>query len=262
MIFLTGAITEYIDVAQVALYIFWLFFAALIYYLHRENKREGYPLVSEHGKPGRIEGFPAMPKPKTFILPHGMGTVTAPRQEVDTSAINARATAAFSGAPLDPTGDPMMSGVGPGAYAARANRADVTHEGHARIVPLRVAGDFAIHSDDPDPRGMPVIAGDGKAAGTVRDVWVDRSESLIRYYEVGVGGAGPAEKRVLLPVNFANVSRARKEVAVKAIYAKHFASVPATASPDQVTRLEEERIMAYYGSGLLYADPKRAESLI
>ena len=33
----------YIDIAQVVLYAFWIFFAGLIFYLHRENKREGYP---------------------------------------------------------------------------------------------------------------------------------------------------------------------------------------------------------------------------
>ena len=43
----TGAITGYIDVAQIALYVFWGFFAALIYYLHQEDKREGYPLESD-----------------------------------------------------------------------------------------------------------------------------------------------------------------------------------------------------------------------
>jgi len=262
MIFLTGAITEFIDVAQVALYVFWLFFAALIYYLQREATREGHPLIKEHGQSGTAKGLASLVRPKTFILPHGMGTVTVPRLETDQSRINARATAPFSGAPLYPTGDAMQSGIGPGAYAARANRADVTYDGHPRIVPLRVAGDFAISSDDPDPRGMPVIGGDGMSAGTVRDVWVDRAESLIRYYEVGVGGAGPAEKRVLLPVNFANVSRSRNEVLVDAIYARHFAAVPALASPDTVTRLEEERVCAYYGSGLLYADPKRTESLL
>lgn len=38
-----GAITSYIDVAQVTLYVFWIFFAGLLFYLLRENKREGYP---------------------------------------------------------------------------------------------------------------------------------------------------------------------------------------------------------------------------
>ncbi len=36
----------YLDVAQVTLYVFWIFFGCLIYYLRREDKREGYPLDS------------------------------------------------------------------------------------------------------------------------------------------------------------------------------------------------------------------------
>ena len=43
----TGAITGYIDVAQLVLYAFWIFFVGLIFYLRREDKREGYPLVSD-----------------------------------------------------------------------------------------------------------------------------------------------------------------------------------------------------------------------
>ena len=42
-----AAITSYFDVAQITLYLFWGLLAAVIYYLHRENKREGYPLVSD-----------------------------------------------------------------------------------------------------------------------------------------------------------------------------------------------------------------------
>jgi len=257
MIFLTGALGEYLDVAQVALYLFWGFFFTLILYLHRESKREGYPLVTEHGKPGRIEGFPGVPSPKTFILPDNRGTVSVPRPEIDTSAINARATMSGPGSPLQPTGDPMLSGIGPGAYAARVNWPDLTAEGHTRIVPMRLADHFAISPHDPNPIGMAVIAGDGVTVGNVTDVWVDQSESIIRYYEVQVSA-----KRVLLPVNFANVSRQRNEIGVNAIYGKHFAGVPTTASPDQVSRLEEDRICAYYGGGLLFADPKRMESLL
>lgn len=39
----TGAITQYVDVAQLVLYAFWLFFFGLIWYLQRESHREGYP---------------------------------------------------------------------------------------------------------------------------------------------------------------------------------------------------------------------------
>ena len=62
------------------------------------------------------------------------------------------------GAPLEPTGDPMLDGVGPAAYAERSDHPDMTHEGLVKIVPLRVAGDFYLASEDPDPRGMIVKA--------------------------------------------------------------------------------------------------------
>jgi photosynthetic reaction center H subunit len=39
-----GVITGYVDLAQILLYVFWIFFAGLIYYLVREGHREGYPL--------------------------------------------------------------------------------------------------------------------------------------------------------------------------------------------------------------------------
>mgnify|MGYP000491222488 CR=1 FL=1 len=62
----TGAITGYIDVAQLVLYAFWIFFAGLIIYLRREDKREGYPLESERSGSVTVQGFPAVPAPKTF----------------------------------------------------------------------------------------------------------------------------------------------------------------------------------------------------
>jgi photosynthetic reaction center H subunit len=64
----------------------------------------------------------------------------------------------------------------------------------------------------------------------------------------------------LLPIPFARIRR--NQVEVHAIYGMHFAHVPATRSPDQVTKLEEEKISAYYGGGTLYADPARSEPLI
>ena len=51
-------------------------------------------------------------------------------------------------------------------------------------------------------------------------------------------------------------------VNVKSILARHFANVPATQSPDQVTKREEDRITAYYGSGHLYATPSRLGPLL
>ena len=70
--------TSYIDIGQIAIWMFWFFFAGLVYYLRREDKREGYPLESERSQYVKVVGFPNLPEPKTFILPHGQGTKQAP----------------------------------------------------------------------------------------------------------------------------------------------------------------------------------------
>jgi photosynthetic reaction center H subunit len=254
----TGAITGYIDVAQLVLYAFWIFFAGLIWYLHRENKREGYPLHSDRSNARvAVQGFPAVPSPKTYKLAFG-GEVMKPGPEAPRE-IAARPVAGHPGAPLEPTGNPMLDGVGPAAYALRAEAPDVTSHGAPRIVPMRVAEGYTIEFRDPDPRGKPVIGGDGVTGGVVRDIWVDRSEEIVRYYEVEVG-SGATARRVLLPANFARVKDDR--VLVSSIFGAQFAAVPGLKHPEQVTLREEDRIVAYYGGGTLYASPERAEPLL
>ena len=117
-----GAITSYIDVAQVVLYAFWIFFAGLIFYLRREDKREGYPLgLGPSPASVKVQGFPPIPAPKTFLLPHG-GTSGAERDAIDPPRSRPSRRAAWPGAPLEPTGIPMLDGVGPAAYAAARRR--------------------------------------------------------------------------------------------------------------------------------------------
>jgi photosynthetic reaction center H subunit len=253
----TGSLGNYFDVAQVVLYLFWIFFAGLIFYLHRENKREGYPLDSDRTdrSGGRIKvvGWPPIPKPKTFKLPHG-GTVSAPDFKRDTRVISAKPTASFPGAPLEPNGNGMLDAVGPGSYAERADVPDLTYDGHNKIVPLRVATDFSV-IDSPDPRGKPVIGADGKQGGTVVDLWVDRSEAILRYVEVNTGS-----RVVLLPITFSNIKRNRVEV--DAILSSQFAQVPGLKNPESITLLEEDKICGYYGGGTLYATADRREPLL
>ena len=66
---MTGSLVGNIDVAQVVLYAFWLFFAGLIWYLRQEDRREGYPL--EEDVTGRYNKSPWLfvPPKKTFLLP-------------------------------------------------------------------------------------------------------------------------------------------------------------------------------------------------
>ena len=256
----TGSITGYVDVAQLVLYAFWIFFFGLIIYLRREDKREGYPLESKRtvASGGRVvvQGFPAMPAPKTFRL-HTGGTVTVPGKSAELD-VNATATAPWSGAPLEPNGNPMTGAVGPAAYALRAETPDMTWDGRPRIVPLRVADDHVVSSRDPDPRGMQVHGTDGAVGGVVRDLWVDRSEPQFRYLEVEVAGG----RRVLLPVYHVTVDDRRRAVHVTAITGAQFADAPGLANPDQVTLREEDRIGAYYAAGHLYATPDRQEPLL
>lgn len=249
-----GGIVGSIDLAQVVLYTFWVFFAGLIFYLRREDKREGYPLVSDRRGGVTVIGFPRPPAPKTFRLAHG-GTASAPNGKADPPVTKARPTMPWPGAPLEPIDNPMRDGIGPAAYAHRADVPDLTVDGRDKIVPMRVATDFTIAAEDPDVRGMTVLAADRKAAGTVREVWVDRSEVVIRYLEVELTSGG----RVLLPWNFCRVDKRRGRITVKSILASQFADVPSTRSPDRITLLEEDRIVAYYGGGHLYATSSRSE---
>jgi photosynthetic reaction center H subunit len=248
-----GAITSYIDVAQLTLYGFWIFFAALIIYLRREDKREGYPLESDRSSRITVQGWPPMPAPKVFKLPHG-GTYSAPHARPEVGEPLAKPFRKHFGAPLEPTGNPLVDGVGPASYANRADVPDLTLDGAPKIVPLRIATDFSLQPRDPDPRGKQVVGADGVIGGTVRDVWVDRSEPQIRYLELEVAAPAGA-RRVLLPINMARIRR--REVTVNSLLGRHFADIPGLRHPDQVTLLEEDRICAYYAGGQLYARPYR-----
>ncbi|MEM9590329.1 MAG: photosynthetic reaction center subunit H [Pseudomonadota bacterium] len=252
-------ITEYIDAAQVLLYVFWAFFAALVYYLVREGKREGYPLVYDGEQNRPYTNFPSVPDPKRFLL-HDGEVVEAPGPSNERENLKLAPSAKWQGAPFIPTGDPMLDGVGPGSYAMRKDVPDRLPDGELKIVPMRNAPSCSISSRDSDPRGMDVIGADERIAGKVRDVWLDQGEFIIRYLEVEVEDQ-PA-KRVLLPIMFADISSNRNNVRVSAILADQFANVPALAKPDQVTFLEEDRICGYYGAGTLYAWKDREEPLL
>lgn len=255
---MSADLTSTLDVGSLAIWAFWFFFAWLVYHLRAEDKREGYPLDSDRtersGGRVKVVGFPNLPDPKTFVLPHNLGTVEAPRQEAPERDLKAEPAAPFPGAPLEPVGDPMLAAIGPGASPDRPKHCDLDLEGEPKIQPLRVAIDLGIADKDPDPRGMSVFGLDGVSAGAVEDVWVDKMDLLARYLEVKLAKGG---KRVLVPMGFCRIDRKADRITVDAIKAEHFANVPTLANPDQVTLYEEDKVAAYYAAGTLYATPDR-----
>lgn len=301
----TGAITNEIDVAQLVLYAFWIFFAGLIFYLRMEDRREGYPLESEvTGEPidpGAIYG----PSLKTFKLQDG---ATMDTMRPDTRPLALKQTEVFSGSTYEPTGNPMVDGVGAAAWVQRRDVVDRTGGGEPRIVPMRLLPDYSVAEGDIDPRGLPVIACDGEVAATVKDIWLDRGECFIRYLELElpqeqqampspapavaeapttqapVGDAPTGEAApmggemppapapapvvhaptgaLLMPMTMVRLSSRPAQVKTGSIRSDQFADVPRTKSTDQITLLEEEKVMAYYTGGYLYAEPERQEPFI
>ena len=257
-------LTSYIDLAQIVLYAFWLFFAGLVFYLRREDRREGYPLIS--GVPGQAEevmsiGWPAAPPPKRFKLFFG-GEYLAPPGDPPRFPQGARSVALFPGAPLEPTGNPLVDGLGPASWAYRRDEPDRTMDGKVKIVPLRDAPAYYVSEDTPDPRGWTVIGADRQQAGTVVDIWIDEIEESVRYLEVSLTLPGFSGDRVLLPQPFMRLRPRLRHISVRSILAEQFAQVPRLRVQNEVTRQEEDKLVGYFGGGALYATAERQGPLL
>lgn len=253
---MTGTFFGNFDLASLTLWLFWVFFALLVFYLQRENMREGYPLEDDDGKASANQGMFPVPEDKTFLLPHGRGTLTVPSgQHPDRPDLALAKTAAGNGFPFVPTGDPMMDGVGPASWAPRRDVPELDGAGHPKIVPMHAAERMQVVAGR-DPRGLPVVSGDGVVVGTVTDMWIDEPEQLVRYLEYELGAEFGMGKR-LVPITLSRIKSDR--VRVRSLYAHQFAGVPQHAAPRQVTLLEEDKIAAYYAGGTLYASAERLE---
>ena len=239
-----------VDLASVAIWMFWVFFALLIYYLQTENQREGYPLRDDDGSPSALPSVFPVPRDKTFILRDGRGTVSVPSQARNCREDLALARSSVAGGyPYIPTGDPMKDGVGPASWAPRRDVPELDAHGHAKIRPMSKLPDFAF-SAGRDPRGLAVMSRDGEVVGRVIDMMIDASEAIVRYLVVDLNPEGSGNTR-LLPMGMVLVRSDR--VLVKSLNAAHFEDIPRAASEDQVTLLEEDKIMGYVGGGTLYA---------
>jgi photosynthetic reaction center H subunit len=246
-----------VDIAMLSLYAFFLFFIGLVIYLNRESRREGYPLEDEMTGQVFSPKIWDLGRPKVFRLPHGHGAVH-PKTARDDWELKAKKTWGSYGSPYVPTGNPLVDGVGPAAYAKRAQRPDLDFEGHPRIVPLRTVEELSVDARDSDPRGYVMYGSDGLAAGVVTEIWIDKSDRLIRYLETEL----PNGKHVMVPMTMVLVKARKAAVQTDSIAAGQFADAPVTSKPTTVTLDEEERIVAYFGGGYLYSSPERQEPIL
>ena len=191
----------------------------------------------------------------------GGNVVLAPRQEAP-EVFAAKRAFPWVGAPFQPTGNPMVDGVGPASWARRHDEPELAYDdGLPKIVPLRSAADFFLAAEDHDPRGYEVVALDGIAVGRVVDAWIDRSEYIVRYLEVELDPA-IAPRRVILPMHFSKFRNKQMLVKVASINSFQFPEVPALRHPDVITPLEEDKITAYYAGGLMYSTASRIGPLL
>jgi photosynthetic reaction center H subunit len=253
-----------IDITEMVLYLFFAFFLCLVLYLQNEGRREGYPL--EHDVTGEHEPTPglffrALPKP--YTMADGT-TLYKPDGLRDSHDMSFKRTAAWSGSPIEPTGNPLTAGVGPGSYAIRADVPDMTSHGSVRIAPLSASPGFSTDDKDAKLIGYNLIGIDGQSGGTITDLWIDRMEFLIRYLEVAtITADGTATgKTVLVPMTMCAVKKASKSVYIDAVRGSQVAGAPTIKSAEQITLLEEEKIVGYFGAGYLYATSERAEPVL
>ncbi|TVR47147.1 MAG: photosynthetic reaction center subunit H [Rhodobacteraceae bacterium] len=240
------------DLALISLYMFWIFFAGLVYYIQRENMREGYPLENEDGS--QTNSLLSIPEPKTFHLPHGRGEFKAPDLEREKRDLALAPTSGGTGFPFAPTGDPLKDGVGPASWAARRDEPELDGHGHAKIQPMAKVGDFSVAAGR-DPRGLPVMCHDRKSPGKVSDMWVDVPEQLVRYLEVTLDDGGTR----IVPMPMVKIKSDR--VVVNALDSESFKGIPVLASDAQITKLEEEKVSGYVAGGYLYTADKRASQM-
>jgi photosynthetic reaction center H subunit len=233
------------DLASLAIWLFWGFFALLIYYLQTENMREGFPFENEDGSKAANQAIYPLPKPKTFLLPLGRGTVTVPSAENE--AAHRRTDLA-----LVPSGsdNPMLDGVGPASWVPRRDEPEVDAHGHAKIQPMAQVDGMAV-SAGRDPRGLPVQAGDLEVVGRIKELWIDVPEQLVRYLEIDLNSGSSR----LVPMTMCKIWADR--VRINALTSDLFDAIPATKSLTSVTKLEEEKISAYVASGWMYAKGRK-----
>ncbi len=243
--------TQYIDLPQIAFWLFFLAFVAICYFLRKNDKREGYPLRASPFTGELIAGAPLAADPVTYVLNEG-GTTSTPH-DYPAPPASVLPLYRFDGTPFRPAADLLHTPLGPGAWVMRKDEPMLNEVGELLLQPLRACEGWAIGKGESNPRGMAVFDVRWRPVGIVADVWIDRGIRIIRYLEVQLseplGG-----KRVLVPIYHTLIDERAREIRVTALSDHEFDGVPMGASPDRITAREEDRLNAYFAAGRFYRD--------
>ncbi|HEY0204204.1 MAG TPA: photosynthetic reaction center subunit H [Acetobacteraceae bacterium] len=244
-----GAITDYIDVAQAAWWLFFLAFIGIVLLLLREDRREGYPKDSLGLEP--LAGPQLLPPSRPMLRLDG--TATAQPHHDPAPPVRAHPLFRFAGSPLVPDGNPLTSAVGPGTYTMRRDEPFLMVDGTHQVQPLRAAEGWEVMPGETDLRGMRVLDIRFLPVGRVEELWVDRGVKILRYLEISLDegqGAGP----VLLPIHHCDVDERERDIRVTALHQGQFNDVPRLRAPDSITAREEDMVNSYYAGGRFHSD--------
>ena len=250
-----GAITQYIDVAQAAWWLFFLAFIGIVLLLRREDQREGYP-KDNLGLPPLAGPMP-LPPPRTLLRLDG--SATAQPHHDPAPPVRAHPQFRFAGGPLVPDGNPLTAAVGPGTYAMRSDKPFLMADGMPQVQPLRTAAGWDVMPGETDLRGMRVLDIRFLPVGRVEELWVDRGVKILRYLEISLDegqglGKGGGAGRVLLPIHHCEVHERERDIRVTALHRGQFNDVPRPRAPDSISAREEDMVNAYYAGGRFHSD--------
>jgi photosynthetic reaction center H subunit len=244
-----GSLTYDIDLVQVMLVAFAFFFGGLVIYLRREDKREGYPLLSRQSGRTPVLGWPSPPPAKTYRLIDGDTAQMPhdyPQAPIETLPIPR------NGAPIATQGDLLRAGIGAGAYTLRSDEPMRTLNGDLLLKPLRDAPEWSVWPGDMDPRGCRVLGSNFRVVGSVSDIWVDRAAKILRYFEVTLDGE---DRTIIVPIFHTSINQIEREIRIIPLKPEQLTLVPRLSQPNLMTAREEDRLNAFYAGATLYADP-------
>lgn len=99
-----------------------------------------------------------------------------------------------------------------------------------RIVRLGTSGDFEVADGDIDPRGWPVVAGDGQHIGRVNDLIADTADMTVSHFDITLEdrAEGASHSRnVLVPARVAILDDRERRVVLPAVPRSTLRALPA-----------------------------------